>query len=119
MALIRVLTVLLLFQLGGESLSRGLSLTIPGPVLGLAGLFCTFLIVPRLAEYMRETVTGLLGHLSLLFVPAGVGVVAHLDTFGRDGLGLMLALVGSTVLAILAGVAAFLLVARWTGGKDA
>ncbi|WGW04472.1 CidA/LrgA family protein [Tropicibacter oceani] len=116
--MIRVLTVLLLFQLAGESLSRGLGMSVPGPVLGLAGLFLTLVMVPRLAEYMRATVTGLLGHLSLLFVPAGVGVVAHLDTFGRDGAGLIVALIASTVLAILAGVGAFLLVARLTGGRD-
>ncbi|MFW2542750.1 CidA/LrgA family protein [Primorskyibacter sp. 2E107] len=116
--MIRVLLVLLIYQLAGETLSRGLDLSIPGPVFGLAGLFVTLLMVPRLAEYMRATVTGLLSHLSLLFVPAGVGVVAHLDTFGRDGPGLFVALFGSTVLAILAGVGAFLLVVRMTGGRD-
>ncbi|MFZ7090940.1 CidA/LrgA family protein [Primorskyibacter sp. 2E233] len=116
--MIRVLCVLLLFQLGGETISRALGLSVPGPVLGLAGLFVTLLMLPRLAHYMRETVTGLLSHLSLLFVPAGVGVVAHLDTFGRDGPGLILALVGSTILAILVGVGAFLLVVRLTGGSN-
>ena len=115
MALIRVLSVLLLFQLAGETVSRGLGLSVPGPVLGLAALFVALLIAPRLATYMRDTVTGLLGHLSLLFVPAGVGVVAHLDTFGAYGPGLIVAMVVSTVLAILAAVGAFLLVARITG----
>ncbi|CUH79444.1 CidA/LrgA family protein [Tropicibacter naphthalenivorans] len=116
--MIRVLTLLLGFQLFGESLARGLSLSVPGPVIGLAGLFCTLLVFPRLAEFMRETVTGFLAHLSLLFVPAGVGIVAHLDTFASYGAGLAVALVGSTVLAILAAVGAFLLVARLTGAGD-
>ena len=116
--MIRVLAILLIYQLVGETVSRGLALAVPGPVVGLAALFVTFLLVPRLADYMRETVTGFLGHLSLLFVPAGVGVVAHLDAFASYGLGLFVALIGSTVLAILAGVGAFLLVARLIGVTD-
>ncbi|MCB1334600.1 MAG: CidA/LrgA family protein [Roseivivax sp.] len=116
--MIRVLLILLGFQLIGETISRGLALAVPGPVLGLAGLFAAFVIFPSLAELMRGTVTGLLGHLSLLFVPAGVGVVAHLDVIAQYGLGLIVALVGSTVLAILAGVGTFLLVARLTGGSS-
>ena len=52
-------------------------------------------------------------------VPAGVGVTAHLTTFGADGPALLAALVGSTVLAILAGVFAFLAVAQLTGSEAA
>lgn len=116
--MIRVLAILLAYQLAGETVSRGLTLAVPGPVIGLAALFVTFLAVPQLADYMRETVTGFLSHLSLLFVPAGVGVVAHLDAFAEYGVGLFVALIGSTVLAILAGVGAFLLVAKLTGVGD-
>ncbi|MBP0484338.1 CidA/LrgA family protein [Sagittula salina] len=117
--MIRVLLILLGFQLAGETAARGVGLAVPGPVLGLAGLFCAFLLVPRLASYMQDTVQGLLSHLSLLFVPAGVGVVANLDVIAAHGLGLFVALAGSTILAILAGVGAFLLVARITGSTDA
>ena len=117
--MIRALAILLLFQLAGESLARGLGLPLPGPVLGLAGLFLALLLRPSLRETMEDTCKTLLGHLSLLFVPAGVGVVAHLDTFGRNGLALIVALVISTALAILAAAAAFGLVARMTGaGAD-
>ncbi|MFD1343039.1 CidA/LrgA family protein [Litorisediminicola beolgyonensis] len=117
--MIRNISILLLFQLGGESLARLFQLSVPGPVIGLAALFLTFLARPALAERMRETTQGLLSHLSLMFVPAGVGVIAHLDTFGRDGLALGLALLASTTLAILAGVFAFLAVANWVGAEDA
>ncbi|MEQ5869261.1 CidA/LrgA family protein [Sagittula sp. NFXS13] len=116
--MIRVLLILLGFQLAGETLSRGLSIAVPGPVLGLAGLFAAFLLIPRLAGYMQNTVQGLLGHLSLLFVPAGVGVVANVDILAEHGLGLIVALVVSTVLAILAGIGAFLLLAKTTGGLE-
>lgn len=112
------IAILLVFQLAGETLVRALALSVPGPVLGLAGLFALFLLRPALADRMRGTCSGLLGHLSLLFVPAGTGVVAHLDTFGTDGPALIAALAGSTILAILAGVFTFLAVARLTGAPD-
>ena len=111
-------TILLLFQLAGESLARGLGLPIPGPVLGLTGLFALLALRPGIAGRIRQTAGTLLGHLSLLFVPAGVGVVGHLETFGADGIALVVAVAVSTVLAILAGVGTFLGVSRLVGGGD-
>jgi putative effector of murein hydrolase LrgA (UPF0299 family) len=58
-----------------------------------------------------------LAHLSLLFVPAGVGVIAHLGTFGTSGIGLIVALIVSTALAILAAVLTFVLFARLMGQR--
>lgn len=116
--MIRTISILLAFQLAGEVVSRGLDLTVPGPVLGLAALFVLLTARPALAARMAETANGLLSHLSLLFVPAGVGVVGHLDTFGRDGPALLAALVVSTVAAIAVAVGAFLAVARLTGAPD-
>ena len=107
----RHLTVLLAFQLIGEVAARALHLPLPGPVIGMALLFVALLAVPRLAA-ITPTARVLLANLSLLFVPAGVGVVGHLDTFGTQGPALAVAIVGSTVLAILAGVGTFLGVAR-------
>ena len=112
--MIRHLTVLLLFQLAGEAISRGAGLPLPGPVLGMALLFATMLAVPRLSA-IATTAQGLLAHLSLLFVPAGVGVVGQLDRLGADGPGLALAIVGSTAIAIVAGVYTFLAVAKAMG----
>lgn len=113
--MIRAISILLLFQLAGESLSRGLDLFVPGPVIGLAALFIALLIFPQLAEVIRAAANGLLAHLSLLFVPAGVGVIAHLGTFGTSGIGLIVALIVSTALAILAAVLTFVLFARLMG----
>ena len=112
------LTILLAFQLAGEAISRGLSLPLPGPVIGMAMLFLLLAARPALADRIRPTTTVLLAHLSLLFVPAGVGVVGHLDRFGTDGPALLVALVASTVLAIGAGAGAFVLALRLTGARD-
>ncbi|KQI68209.1 Putative effector of murein hydrolase LrgA, UPF0299 family [Loktanella sp. DSM 29012] len=112
--MIQHLTILLGFQLLGEAISRGAGLPLPGPVLGMALLFVALMAVPRLAA-ITTTAQGLLAHLSLLFVPAGVGVVGQLDRLGDDGLGLALAILGSTALAIIAAVYTFIGVARVLG----
>ena len=116
--MIATLTILLLFQLGGEVLARAFGLPLPGPVIGIVGLFGLLLLQPTLAQRMAETANALLAHLSLLFVPAGVGVVQHLDTFGDKGPALLAALAVSTALAILVAAGSFLLVARLTEAAD-
>lgn len=112
------LTILLGAQLTGEIAARALVLPVPGPVLGLCLLLILFMLRPVLFEMLRPTASGLLAHLSLLFVPAGVGVMGHLDRLGAEGLPLLLALVGSTTLAIAVGAATFVGVLRLTGGRS-
>ena len=116
--MIRALAILLVFQLAGESLARGTGLPLPGPVLGLAGLFVALMLWAPLRAMVEDTAHTLLNHLSLLFVPAGVGVVAHLDTFGRQGPALLVALIVSTAAAILVAVVVFRAVAKLTGAGD-
>ena len=116
--MVPALAIVLGFQLVGEVISRGLGLPLPGPVVGLVGLVVAFRLVPGLAERLRAAITGLLGHLSLFFVPAGVGVIAHLPILREQGLALGAAIVGSTLLALAAGAWAFVLVARLTGETD-
>lgn len=116
--MIRALTLILLCQLAGEATARALALPVPGPVLGMALLWGLMLAWKPVAETVRPVAEGILRHLSLLFVPAGVGVVGHLDQLGSQTLALALAILASTVLAIAAGAGAFVLVARWTGSTD-
>ncbi|WP_068300620.1 CidA/LrgA family protein [Pararhodobacter sp. CCB-MM2] len=117
--MIRALALILLCQLAGEVATRAGGLPVPGPVLGMAllwGLMSAFAPVAALVKPVGE---GILRHLSLLFVPAGVGVVGHIDQLGTQALALGLAIVISTALAIAAGALAFTLVARLTGSRDA
>jgi putative effector of murein hydrolase LrgA (UPF0299 family) len=118
--------LLLLFacQLVGEIAARGLSLPVPGPVLGLlllvAGLIAWNRARPFDDEALQDSglgraAAGLLGSLALLFVPAGVGVTQHLGLVGDHGLALGLALVGSTLVTLLATVGVFLAVKRLVG----
>lgn len=116
--MIPALTIILGFQLIGEIASRWLDLSLPGPVVGLVLLVGACMARPALADMLRPVTKSVLAHLSLFFVPAGVGVVAHLDLIRANGLGLALAIAGSTVLAISAGALAFVAVARITGSTD-
>jgi holin-like protein len=112
------LTTLLAFQLAGELISRGLGLPIPGPVIGMALIFVLFLASSRVANAILPTAQGLLAHLSLLFVPAGVGITRHLDRLGQDGPAILAAVTISTIAAIALGALTFKLVARLTGGEE-
>lgn len=117
--MIKAILPLLLCQLAGEALSRGLHLPLPGPVLGLILLLLGFACFERLILQVRPVAQGFLSHLSLLFVPAGVGVVGHLDALSKTGLPLLAALVISTVLAIGVGALTFAAVARLTRSQGA
>jgi len=99
--MLRVLAVLLGFQLAGEFASQLFGLPIPGPVIGMALLFAAMSLRPALAAALRETATELLQHLSLLFVPAGVGVMLHVHRVADEWVAIVAALVGSTVLTIV------------------
>jgi putative effector of murein hydrolase LrgA (UPF0299 family) len=113
--MLNAILILLACQLAGEATTRSLGLPLPGPVLGLVLLLCGLAVFPGLPALMRPLASGLLAHLSLLFVPAGVGVIGHLDRLGGQGAVLLAALVISTALAIAAGALAFVGVARLTG----
>lgn len=120
--MIASLALILLAQLAGEALARGLALPVPGPVLGLVLLLLFLGARPRLPAALvppplrdgtlEATGKGLLAHLSLLFVPAGVGVVQRLDVLAAHGAALAAALLVSTLLALVATVATFRAVSR-------
>ncbi|KFE34823.1 CidA/LrgA family protein [Thioclava atlantica] len=115
--MIPALTLILLSQLAGETISRGLGLPLPGPVLGMIFLLVAMSVSERIQAIVRPVAQFILSHLSLLFVPAGVGIVAHLDALRAHGVGVLVALIGSTMLAIVVGAAAFVWVAKLTGSK--
>jgi len=110
------LGLLLGCQLVGEVAARALALPVPGPVIGLALLVLALRLSPALAETLKPTVSVILANLSLMFVPAGVGVIGNLDVLSEDWLALLVILVVSTLLAMLAAVGTFIGVRRLTEG---
>ena len=110
------LTILLIYQLVGEVITRGFGLPIPGPVLGMALLFATLIARKGAGAALRNTSNGLLQHLSLLFVPAGTGVMLHFQRLADEWLALLVALATSTILSI--AVSALVLKALSGGKRD-
>ena len=108
MQALKGLAWLLALQSIGELLARALSLPFPGPVVGML-----LLLFALRWEVVRQPVSlcaeFLLAHLSLLFVPVGVGVMTHLSLVSQYGFR-MLAVV---VLSTLAGLAVTALCLRW------
>ncbi len=96
---LRGLTWLLVLQSIGEVLARGLALPLPGPVVGLV-LLLFALNWALVRDSVAAVADFLLGHLSLLFVPVGVGVMVHLDLLGRYGLRLAAVIVASTWIGL-------------------
>ena len=114
MTALRGLAILLLLQAAGEGLTHWLGLPIPGPVIGLV-LLLGALQVPALREPVGAVADLLLAHLSLLFVPVGVGVIVHLDLVSHYGLQLLAVIVVSTWI----GMAVTALVLRALLGSNA
>jgi holin-like protein len=105
-------TWLLLFQCAGEALVRVAGLAVPGPVAGMALLAVALLARRRTPDALTVAADGLAQHLSLLFVPAGVGVMLHVRRLESEWLPIVVALVVSTVLAIAATAWTFAALAR-------
>lgn len=94
---------LLALQSAGEVLAHALGLPFPGPVIGMV------LLLPLLAlQGVRAQVAAcadfLLRHLSLLFVPVGVGVMSHLGLLATYGVRILLAVTISTWAGMVATV---------------
>lgn len=106
------LTLLLVFQLAGEVLVQLTGLPVPGPVVGMLLLFVGLAVRGEAPEALRATSQQLLSHLSLLFVPAGVGVMLHFARLGKEWLALAVALVASTVITIAVTALAMRLLQR-------
>ena len=125
------LTLILLAQLIGEAGARGAGLPVPGPVIGMA-LLLGFLVLrdsgpPVLLRLMPRPLTdgtleatgkGLLANLSLMFVPAGAGIVGRLDVVQAQGLKLGLVILVSTAAALTVTVLVFLCVQRLIGERE-
>jgi holin-like protein len=117
--MIAALATLLVFQILGEATVFALGLAIPGPVLGLAMLLLLLLIRPAQLGDMQPTAQALLQHLSLLFVPAGVGVVMHMQRLGDEALAIGVALVVSTLVGLASAALTMVWLMKYVRAADA
>lgn len=103
--MLQAFAILLTFQCLGEGVSYLFALPVPGPVIGMLLLFGFVMLRPQVADALEPTALEptaleLLRHLSLLFVPAGVGIMVSADRVRGDAVAVVVALAVSTTLAI-------------------
>lgn len=117
--MIHALVVLLTCQLVGETLARWLGLPVPGPVLGMLLLFVLLLSRGSAPEWLTHTARGLLDHLALLFVPAGVGLMVYATQIQSEWPAIVLVLILSTLvtMSVTALTLAVFVRSRASGGK--
>ena len=98
----------------GEIIVRSLAIPVPGAVVGLI-LFAAELSVRTMPADVARLADGVLPHLTLVFVPAGVGAVAHLHELSADLVPIVGALFGGTLVTVLVTS----IVVQFVAGRDA
>lgn len=96
------IAILLGCQAVGEWLAAALHIAVPGPVLGMALLAAVLAGARRTPDGLAQVADGLLKAMPLFFIPAGVGVMVLGDTLRSAWLPITVALLASTLLAIMA-----------------
>ena len=110
--MLNAITIIVLFQLAGEALAMLTGIPVPGSVLGMVFLLLAF--------FVKDPTGGvLLSNLSLLFVPAGVGIIRHVARFEAEGVGIAVTLVLSTLIAMAVTAWTIQLVSKALGVHDA
>ncbi len=117
--MIQALTLLFACQLTGEILVQAAGFAFPGPVLGMGLLFAILLVRGQSSPALDAAGDTLLQNLSLLFVPAAVGVVQQAGLIAANWLAIVAALLISTVLTLVVAAGVFRLVARRLAGGRA
>ena len=109
--------LLLICQLAGESIVRALDMPVPGPVLGTVLMLAFLALRKGVPASLDKTSHDLLANFSLLFVPAGAGIILHVQRLEAEAVALLTALILSTALTIAVAALVFVGVDRLMGNK--
>ena len=112
--MLEYLTLILMCQLMGEFAVNTANIPFPGPVAGMVLLFLFLLLKGSIPTELDNISGALLNNLSLMFVPAGVGIMVHFELLSINIWPLSIALVISTLLTITVTA----LVMAWLSRKD-
>lgn len=99
--MLKGMTILLLFQFGGELFSYFLRLPIPGNVIGFVLLLLALLAGIVKLSQVREAAYLLLDNLALFFIPAGVGMMQYFGLIRQQWLPITVGIFVSTILVLL------------------
>lgn len=100
MQLVSGFAILLAFQVVGEFIATLLNLPAPGPVIGMVLLFLFLLAMREVPKRLEQVSVSLIGHLSLFFVPAGVGTIMYLDLLKREWWAILITIVVTTTVSL-------------------
>lgn len=100
------LTAIVLFEVAGDLVHQTLLSPIPGPVIGMAMLLACLIVKGELPAVLDRAATGILSYLPMLFVPAGVGVMVHVDLIRAQWPAIVTAVAASSLLTIVVTAAA-------------
>jgi holin-like protein len=95
------LLILLLFQFAGELLVKGLGLPLPGPVVGMVLLLLALATRAAVLQRVAPAANLLIGNLTLLFFPIGIGIVLEWERYSEHGLALLMSIVFGTLIALV------------------
>ena len=112
--MIGAIALLLVCQLAGEGIHRLTGLPLPGSVIGMVLLLAWLALVPRERLTLTQVTGWLTAHLSIMFVPAAVGVMEEGAILSRYGVGIVVAVAVSTLLTL----AVTALVFRAVAGRE-
>ncbi|UYL08695.1 CidA/LrgA family protein [Bdellovibrio sp. SKB1291214] len=115
--MILALFILLFFQFLGEGLVRYFNLFIPGPVMGMVFFFGALVFFPVLKSRTESLGIFISQHLSLFFIPAGVGMIEYFDLFGQHGAAIVITIIISTTITIVATALIFNTLLKVKGHK--
>ena len=99
--MLQSIAIILGAQTLGELINRLTGVPVPGPVIGMLLLLIAFFLWDGLIDRIRPTAGVLLAHLSLLFVPAGVGIIRH-----GERVAIAVTIAVTSVVAMLVTIAA-------------
>ena len=109
MTMIGAIALLLFCQLAGEVIHRLTGLPLPGAVIGLMLLLAWLALVPKERPTLKAVTAWLTAHLSIMFVPAAVGLIDVGGPLSRYGVGILAATAISTLLTMVVTALVF----RW------
>lgn len=107
------IAALLVLQLIGTLVVRLTGIPLPGPVVGMLLLFVYLLWRGATPAPFDRTAQGLLQNLALLFVPAGVGIIAHLHAVADQWVALSVTIVASAAITLVVTAATLHWLLKW------
>ena len=112
------LAILMSFQLIGLVVVTMFSIPVPAPVMGMLLLIIALLFYPPLLERTRQSANVFLAHLALFFVPAGVGLIEHVERIQGEALAISVSLLVSTVLGMIVTALTIRWMKRWLESSE-